>query len=112
MGRYGEIWGDAWWSVQLPGEIWGDLGRCLVIGAVVALVRVRVEDRGPHGGRPFPRGHGHVEHGEVGEAALVPVANVHEDREHPGAPRGGARAILVVVRLVEVARLVPQHLHR
>jgi len=84
----------------------------LVVGPVVALVRVRVEDGGPYAHGALLRRHGHVEPGEVGQPALVAVAHVHEHGEHPRPPRGGARRVLVVVRLVELAGLVPEHLHR
>ena len=46
------------------------------------------------------------------EAALVVAAYVHEDGKHARPPRRGAGGVLVVVHLVELARLVAQDLHR
>mmetsp|Transcript_10119 Transcript_10119/g.25220 ORF Transcript_10119/g.25220 Transcript_10119/m.25220 type:complete len:474 (+) Transcript_10119:67-1488(+) len=86
-------------------------GQRLVVSPIVALVRVRVEHGGPYTHGALLGRHGHVEPGEVGQPALVAVAHVHEDGEHARPPRGGARRVLVVVGLVELARLVPQHLH-
>ena len=85
-------------------------GQRLVVGAVVALVGVGVEDGSPHArGALFGRD-GDVETGEVGESPLVPVANVHEDGEHARPPCRRAWRVLVVVHLVKLARLVAQHL--
>mmetsp|Transcript_3930 Transcript_3930/g.13178 ORF Transcript_3930/g.13178 Transcript_3930/m.13178 type:complete len:367 (-) Transcript_3930:589-1689(-) len=87
-----------------------DHGPGLVEGAVVRRVGVRVEHRRPHERMALARAHSQVEVWEGCLAACLHVVEVHEEGEQARAPGRVREGVLVVVTLVELARLVPEHL--
>mmetsp|Transcript_32854 Transcript_32854/g.63245 ORF Transcript_32854/g.63245 Transcript_32854/m.63245 type:complete len:284 (-) Transcript_32854:607-1458(-) len=88
-----------------------DRDRLVVGEGLIARGIVRL-DRRPEHGRAFYGGHRHAEVVEARAASRLGRREVHVEGVHARALRGERGGVLVVVRLVELASLVSQHLER